>query len=78
MQKAFCSYEYMCGSVNLKDEFPSKEMFHISLADKKITYKVYKLVYMVRDTFEIKEMKYCPELLLKCHVLLLANVFENF
>ena len=33
---------------------------------------------MVWDTFEIKEMKCCPELLLKCDVLLLGDVFEKF
>ena len=40
-----------------KEELPSKEKFHSSLASKKINDKKYEQVLKVRNKFEMKTMK---------------------
>ena len=62
----------------LKEELPSKKTFYSSLTSRKITDKEYEHVLNVWNKFEMKTMKYCHNLYLKCNVLLLADVFEKF
>ena len=61
-----------------KEELPSKEKFYSSLTDRKITNKASEHVPNVWKKFEMKTMKDYHGLYLKCDVLLLADVFENF
>ena len=61
---------------NFKEQLPSKGKFYSSL--KKFGDKVYEHVLKVWSKFEIKTMKYYHGLYLKCNILLLEDVFENF
>ena len=61
-----------------KEELPSKEKFYSSLTGKKICGKEYEHVLKVWNKSEMKTMKDYHDLYLKCHVLLLADVFEKF
>ena len=61
-----------------KQNFPSNENFYSSLTSKKNSEKEYEYVVKVWNTFQMKTMKDYHNLYLKCDVLLLANVFENF
>ena len=61
-----------------KKDCQPKEKFYCSLTGKKISDKEYEHFVKVCDRFEIKRMKDYHDLYLKCNVLLLANVFENF
>ena len=60
-----------------KEKLPSKEKFY-SLLTFVIIDKEYDYVLNVWDKFEIKAMKDCYDLYLKCDVLLLADSFEKF
>ena len=60
-----------------KEKLPSKEKFY-SLLTFVIIDKEYDYVLNVWDQFEIKTMKDCNDLYLKCDVLLLADLFEKF
>ena len=61
-----------------KEKLPSKENFYSLLTDKKISDKKYDHVPNVWNKFEVKTIKDCHDLYLKCDVLLLADVFEKF
>ena len=56
-------------------ELSSKERFYSFLTDRKISGKKYEHVPNVWEKIEIKTMKDCYDLYLKCNVLLLVNVF---
>ena len=62
---------------NFKEELPSKEKFYSLLTRKKVNDKEYEHILKVWNRFEMKTMKGCHDLYLKCDVLLLANVFEK-
>ena len=76
-QKGFDLYEYMNDFQKFKEESPSKEKFHSSLTNRKITDKEYEHVHNVWKKFEMKTMKNYDDLYLKCNILLWANVFEH-
>ena len=61
-----------------KEQLPSKEKFHGSLTGKKISNKEYDNVLKAWNKFEMKTVKDCDDLYLKCDVLLLADISENF
>ena len=62
----------------LKEELPSKEIFYTSLTNRKITGKEYEHVLNVWKKIEMNTIKDDHKLYLKCHVLLLADVFDTF
>ena len=68
----------MIGFEKFKEGLPGKEKFYSFLRGNKISDKEYEHVLKVQNRFEIKTMKYNHDLYLKCDVLLLPNVFENF
>ena len=61
-----------------KEEFSRKEKFSNLLAGKKISDKEHEHVLNVWNKFEMKTMNGYHNLYLKCDILLLADVFENF
>ena len=61
-----------------KKLLPGKEKFYSSLNDRKISDKEYEHVLNVWKNFEMKTMKDYHDLYLKCDILLLADVCENF
>ena len=61
-----------------KEELPCKERFYSLLTGRRITNEEYEHVFNVWKKFEMKTMKDYQDLLLKCGVLLLADVFETF
>ena len=60
-----------------KEEFPSNETFPSLLTSKDISDKKYEAVLKIWDRIEMKFKKDYHDLLKKCDVLLLADVFEN-
>ena len=60
---------------SLKNNYQTKKS---SLIGKKISDKEYEHVLNVWNKFEMKTMKDYHDLHLKCEVLLLADVFEQF
>ena len=76
--RGFYPYEYMNDFEKFKEDLPSKDKFYSSLAGKKISDKEYECVLKVWNKFEMKTMKDYYDLCLKCHVLLLADMFEKF
>ena len=60
-----------------KEEFPSNETFSILLTSRDISDKKYEAVLKIWDRIEMKFKKDYHDLLKKCDVLLLADVFEN-
>ena len=76
-QKGFYRHEYVSNFGKVKKELPSKENICSSLTDTKITDKEYEHVTNVWKIFEIKGMKDCHDFYLRCHILLLADVFEK-
>ena len=77
-QKRFYPYEHICNLESFNKTLPSKSAFHGSLSGKGISDKEYQHVNKVWNKFQIKGMKDFYHLHLKCDVLLLADVFENF
>ena len=61
-----------------KEQLRSKEKFYSFLTCKRINGKEYEHVLDICNKFEMKTMRDCHELYLKCQVLLLADVFEKF
>ena len=59
------------------EELPSKEKFYSSLTDRENSDKEYEQVLNIWKIFEMKKIKDCYNLFLKCVVLLLANMFEK-
>ena len=76
-QKGFYPFEYLSGFEKFKEQLPSKEKFHSSLAVKKISDKYYEHALKVWNAFEMKTMKYFDDFYLKCDILLLTDVFEK-
>ena len=74
-QKGFYPYKYMSDFEKFEEVLPSKEKFYSSLTDRKISGKEFEHVW---KKFEMKTMKDCHDVYLKCDVLLLADVFEKF
>ena len=77
-QKGFYFYEYMSDFDKFKEELPNKEKLYSSLTDRKISDKEYEHVLNVWKKSEMKTMKNYHDLYLKCDVLLLADMLENF
>ena len=77
-QKRFHPYAYMTDFERFKEELPCKERFYSLLTGRRITNEEYEHVFNVWKKFEMKTMKDYQDLLLKCGVLLLADVFETF
>ena len=63
---------------NFKEQLPSKEKLYSLLTGKKFSIREYDLVLNVWSKFEMKTIKDYHDFYLKCDVLLLADVFENF
>ena len=63
---------------SLRKNDVAKKKFYSSLTDRKISDKEYEHVLNVWKKFEMKTMKDYHDLYLERHVLLLANVYENF
>ena len=64
----FHLYEYMSDFEKFKEELPSKEKFYSYLTDKKFSDKEYEHALKVWNKFEMKTMKDCYDLYLKCDV----------
>ena len=77
-QKGFYPYEYMSNFEKFQEELPSKEKFHSSLTDRKLSQKECGHVLIVWKIFEMKTTKDYPDLYLKCDVFLLADMFGKF
>ena len=65
-QKGFYLYKYMSDFEKFKEELRRKEKFYSSLTGKKIKDKEYEHVLHVWKKFELKTMKDCFDLYLKC------------
>ena len=74
-QKWFYPYKYKSDFEKFEEVLLSKEKFYSSLTDRKISGKEFEHVW---NKFEMKTMKDCHDVYLKCDVLLLADVFEKF
>ena len=61
-----------------KEQLPSEEKFHSLLASRKVSEKIYEYILRDWNNFEMKTMEDHHDLYLKCDVLLLAGMFENF
>ena len=77
-QTVFYPYKYISDSEKFKEELASKEKFYNSIIGRKIADKEYEHVLNVWNKFEMKAIKDCHDLYLKCDVLFLADVFEKF
>ena len=60
-----------------KEKLPSKEKSYSSLTGQKTNGREYDHVFNIWNKFGMKTMKEHNDLYLKCHLLLLADVFEN-
>ena len=76
-QKVFHPYEYIGDLKKFKEELPNKNTFYSSLTDSKISDEEYEVVLNVWYKFQMKTMKDCRDLYLKCDILLLADLFEK-
>ena len=76
-QKVFHPYEYIGDLKKFKEELPNKNTFYSSLTDSKISDEEYEVVLNVWNKFQMKTMKDCHDLYLKCDILLLADLFEK-
>ena len=63
---------------NFKEELSLKEKFYSLLTNRKLSDKEYEHVLNVWKKIEMKTMKDCHNLYLKCDVLLLADVLNKF
>ena len=78
-QKGFYPYEYMDSEEKFNDtKLPPREAFYSKLSGRGITEKDYKHAWNVWNNFKMKTFKEYHELYNITHVLLLADVFENF
>ena len=77
-QKGFYPYEYMTDFEKFKGQLRSKEKFYSLITGKKNNEKEYDHVLKVWNKFEMKTRKGYHDIYLKCDILLLADVFENF
>ena len=77
-QKVFYPYENMSNFEKFKEKLPSKKKVSRSLTGKKTSDKEYGNVLIVWNKFEMTMMKDYHDLYLKCDIILLADVFENF
>ena len=72
-QKIFYRYEHMSNFEKFKEELPCKEKVYSSLTNRKVSDKENEHILNVWNKFEMKTMKDCHELHLKCDILLLAD-----
>ena len=78
MKKGSYPYEYISDFEKFKEEFPRKEKFCNLLTDKTNSDKEYEHFLKVWNTFQMKKMKYYPDLYLKFDVLFLCDLFGKF
>ena len=78
-QKGVYRYDYMDSFGKFNDkQLPSREEFYSILTDESISDAQYQHAQKVWDTFNMRTMGDFHDLYLKSHILLLADVFENF
>ena len=78
-RKGVYPYEYMDSLEKLKEtKLPPKEAFYSRLSDEGISEENYVHARKVWETFEMKNLEDYHNLYNRVHVLLLADVFENF
>ena len=78
-QKGVYPYDHMDSFQKFeKTELPTKEQFYSILNNESISDEQYKHAQNVWNTFKLQSMGEYHDLYLKCDVLLLADVFENF
>ena len=78
-QKGVYPYDYMDSFYRFKEtKLPAKEQFYSILNDDYITSDAYEHAQNVWNTFNMQNLGEYHDLYLKCGVLLLADVFENF
>ena len=78
-QKGVYPYDYMDSFCRLKEtKLPSKEQFYSILNDGHITSDAYEHAQNVWNAFNIQNLGKYHDLYLKCDVLLLTDIFENF
>ena len=68
----------MCSFGKFKEQFPSKKKFYSLLTGKKNSDKKCEHFLKIWYIFQMKTMKDYHDLYLKCHFLLLADVFGKF
>ena len=78
-RKGCYPYDYVSSIDKLKEtKLPSKEAFYSKLYDEDISEEDYQRAIQVWNTFNCQSLQDYHDLYLKCDVLLLADVFENF
>ena len=79
IRKGVYPYEYMNSPERLKEtQLPPKEAFYSRLNDEGISDENYAHARKVWETFEMKNLEDYHNLYNRVHVLLLADVYENF
>ncbi|XP_044742351.1 uncharacterized protein LOC123304854 [Chrysoperla carnea] len=78
-QKGIFPYDYITGWDKLEENsLPDKKQFYNQLTDSDISDEEYEHAKNVWEKFNIKTLGEYADLYLKCYVLLLTCVFENF
>ena len=77
-KKGFFPCDYWDRFEKFRECLPSKDKFHNTLTNRKITDKNYEHILNVWKAFKMNSMKDYHNLYLKVEVLLLACVFETF
>jgi len=79
VRKGVFPYEYMDSLDRLSEtELPPREAFYSKLTDQECSEEDYEHARKVWDSLEMKSLKDYHDTYLKCDVLLLADIFENF
>lgn len=78
-KKGIYPYDYMSSfSKYLDESLPPKELFYNSLLNQHISDSEYRHAQRVWKQFNINDMGEYTDLYLKCDILLLTDIFENF
>lgn len=78
-RKGIFPYDYVDSRDRLVEtSLPAKEHFFNELNDEEISSEDYKFACDVWEKFQLKTLGEYSDLYMKCDVLLLADVFENF